>query len=513
MLTDGIRPEIRVGISLGEVIVADGTLTGAGVVLAQRLEQLAEPNGVVVQGSVTETVPSRFPFGYRNLGEQTLKGFEHPVRAFRAELAAGKEVPPPDSVSPGVGAPPISGASELQRRMEPPDQPSIAVLPFNNVSGDAEQEYFADGITEDIITDISKIPGLFVIARNSSFTFKKQSVDVKEVGRELGVRHVLEGSVRKAGKKVRINIQLIDARTGGHVWADRYDRDLEDIFVLQDEVTQKVVETLKVTLAGGERGRREERGKVNTEAYDCLIRGRSCLLQFNAEAFIEARAMLERALEIDPGLTQSYGYRAIASVVEYLNGWNGATADHLEQAMALARRGCGANEFDVISHNALAVSLMWLRMLDKAEVAARRTIEIDNNFAEAHGALGNILHFSGNHELAIESFERALRLDPEFHVWIHGLGRVYFTLEQYDKAEATFKRRLIHMPRSDVTRAYLASLYGHTSRIQDARRTWRELMEINPEYTIGHSLRILPYTNPAPLEAFVGGLRKAGLTQ
>ena len=338
-------------------------------------------------------------------------------------------------------------------------------------------------------------------------------MDIKDVGRKLGVRHVLEGSVRKAGKKVRINVQLIDAESGGHVWAERYDRDLEDIFVLQDEVTQKVVETLKVTFTDSEQERREERGKVNTEAYDCLIRGRSCLFQLNAESLFEARAMLERALAIDAGLTQTYGYQAIVYAVEYLNGWNNPAPDHLEQALALARKGCEANESDANSHNALALCLMWLRKLDEAESAARRTIDIDPNFSEAHGGLGNVLHFSGKHEPAIESFERALRLDPEFHIWIHALGRAQSALERYDEAEATFKRRLIHMPRSDVTRAYLASLYGHTGRHEDARQIWRELMEINPKYTIEHSLRILPYRNPAPLEDFVAGLRKAGLTQ
>ena len=394
-----------------------------------------------------------------------------------------------------------------------PDKPSLAVLPFTNMSGDHEQEYFADGITEDIITDCSKISGLFVIARNSSFTFKNQNVDIKDVGRKLGVRHVLEGSVRRAGMRVRINVQLIDAESGGHVWADRYDRDLEDIFLVQDEVTRKIVQTLEVTLTGGEKARRQDRGKVNGEAYDYLMRGKACILRFNAAALAEARAMLERALAIDPALAQPYAYLAIACGTEYVNAWNGRTASDMEHALALARKACEADPFEAVSHHALALVLMWLRRLEEAETAARRAIELDPNASQAHGSLGGVLHFAGRHEQALESLEQALRLDPQFNLWIHAQGRVQFVLGRYDDAEATFKRRLIHMPESDVTRAYLASLYGHTGRHDEARRAWRELMAINPQYTIEHTLRVLPYRNPAPLEQFVEGLRKAGLTQ
>lgn len=402
-----------------------------------------------------------------------------------------------------------SSAPELRL----PDKPSLAVLPFTNMSGDPEQEYFADGITEDIITDVSKISGLFVIARHSSFTFKKQSVDIKDVGRKLGVRHVLEGSVRKAGERVRINVQLIDAESGGHVWAERYDRDLEDIFLVQDEVTRKIVHTLEVTLTGSERARRQDRGKVNVEAYDYLIRAKRCILDFNAAALVESRAMLERALAIDPGLAQANAYLAICCSVEYVNAWNGRAASDLKQALALARKACEVDAFEAVSHHALAVVLMWLRSLDEAESAARRAIELDPNSSQSHGTLGNVLHFTGRHEQALESLERALRLDPEFNLWMHALGRVLLALGRYNEAEATFKRRLIYMPASDVTRAYLASLYGHTDRQDEARRVWRELMAINPQYTIEHTLRVLPYRNPAPLEQFVEGLRKARLAQ
>ncbi len=394
-----------------------------------------------------------------------------------------------------------------------PDKPSLAVLPFTNMSGDAEQEYFADGITEDIITDCSKISGLFVIARNSTFTFKKQNVDIREVGRKLGVRHVLEGSVRRAGSRVRINVQLIDAVSGGHVWAERYDRDLADIFRVQDEVTNKIVQILAVALTGTEKARRQDPGKVDGEAYDCLIRARYCILQFNAAALLEAHRTLDRALAIDPGLARAHALQATARCVEYSNAWNGCTVKDLDQALALARKACAIDPLEPSSHLAVANTMMWLRRLDEAERASRRAIELDPNAAQAHGQLGNIVHFAGHHEQALESFEWALRLDPQFHVWMHAQGRALFTLERYAEAEASFRRRLIHMPGSDVTRAYLASLYGHVARHAEARRLWDELMSVNPEYSIAHTLRILPYGDRAPLDQFVEGLRKAGLTQ
>jgi len=293
-------------------------------------------------------------------------------------------------------------------------------------------------------------------------------------------------------------VQLIDAESGGHVWAERYDRDLEDIFLVQDEVTQKIVRTLEVTLTGSERAHRQDRGKVNVEAYDCLIRAKSCVLQFNAPALAEGRAMLERALAIDPGLAQAYASLAICRGVEYINGWNGSTKGDLEQGLALARKACEIDPLEAGSHHALAVVLMWLGSLDEAESAARRAIGVDPNSSQSHGTLGSVVHFMGRHEQALGSLELALRLDPEFHVWMHALGRVLFALARYHEAEATFKRRLIHMPASDVTRAYLASLYGHTDRPDEARRIWQELMAINPQYTIEHTLRVLPTPTPRP---------------
>lgn len=221
--------------------------------------------------------------------------------------------------------------------------------------------------------------------------------------------------------------------------------------------------------------------------------------------------MLERALQLDPQMAEAYAYLAIVLGTEYTNAWNGRTAGDLEHGLALARRACELGPMEAVAHDAVAMMLMWLRRLDEAEAAARRAIELAPNSSQAHGALGNVLHFGGRHEQAIELLEQALRLDPQFNLWMHALGRAQFALGRYADAEASFKRRLIHMPSSDVTRAYLASLYGHTGHEDEARRLWSELMAINPQYTIEHTLRVLPYHDRAPLEQFVEGLRRAGV--
>jgi adenylate cyclase len=483
-------------VHLGDVIEKDdGTVYGDGVNIAARLQALAEPGGVTVSDAVRGAVRGRVSAEFVDQGEQQVKNIDHPVRAFSVALAGT-----------------VTAAAALAEVLRLPDKPSLAVLPFTNMSGDPEQEYFADGITEDIITDVSKISGLFVIARNSSFTYKKQSVDIKEVGRKLGVRHVLEGSVRRAGMKVRINVQLIDAATGGHVWADRFDRDLEDIFVVQDEVTQKIVQSLEVRLTGSEKSTRaHNRGKVDAEAYDHLIRAKLCLLEFSEAKVVEARTMLERAIELDPTLAQAYAYLALACSIDYVNAWNGRTESELEPALAFAIKATQVDPHEPVAFHSMAVCLMWLRRLDESERAARRAIELDANSAYSRGALGNTLHFAGQHEQAIESLERALRLDPHFNVWMHSVGRAQFALRRYDEAEATFKRRLIHMPTSDVTRVYLASLYGHAGRIEEAGKIWAELMAMHPGYAIEHTLRVLPYRDPEPLEQLVDGLRKARL--
>ncbi len=493
-LPENKRIEFRVGINLGDVVIDGDDIHGDGVNVAARLEGLAEAGGICISGSVHEQVRDRTGFAFEDLGEREVKNIDRPVSVWRwaGERAAG--APPP-------GTPAL------------PDKPSIAVLPFDNLSGDPEQGYFADGIAEDIITDLSKVSGLFVIARNSSFAYKDQNPDVRRVCRELGVGHVLEGSVRKAGNRVRINAQLIDGSTGGHLWAERYDRDLEDIFAVQDEVTREIVEALKVELTVAERRRREGHRKVDPEAYDCLVRARTCIYRFSAEGMVEARTMLERAIALDPGLAPAYARLALVHAMEYVNAWNDAGPDHLARALELANKAREADENEPQAYHALALTQMWLRDLDEAERAAERAIELDPNFAGAYTALGSVRDYAGKHESAIELLRQALRLDPQYDLALQFMGRAQFSLGRYDEAVATFKRRLIRAPRSDMTRAFLASLYGHTGHPEEAREIWCELLAINPDFSVEHVRRVLPYRDPAWFDRFDEGLANAGLPE
>ena len=327
-LPDEIRPQLRVGISLGEVVIADATVTGAGVVLAQRLEQLAETGGVVVQGSVADTVPTRLPFEFENLGEQNLKGFDQPVRAFAARLRSGQTMPEPET----AGARQPAAASPAPTS----DRPSVAVLPFDNMSNDPEQEYFADGIVEDIITALSNIKQWRVVARNSSFVYKGQNVDIREAAASLGVRYVLEGSVRKGGNRVRITGQLIDAESGTHLWADRFDGDLEDIFELQDKITESVVGAIEPSLLRAEIERAQRKPPQDINAYDLYLRALPQLHAMRPEQNRQALDLLHRAVELDPDYALALAFLAWAYEERLTRGWEAYGDDDKGAAIALA---------------------------------------------------------------------------------------------------------------------------------------------------------------------------------
>lgn len=488
---------LRVGVNLGDIMVDDSDLYGDGVNVAARLETLANPGGVAISDGVHEYVHGRIGTDFVDSGYHEVKNIERPVHVWSWS--------PNDRTND-----PIKTAAETPP--QPPKKPSIAVLPFDNMSGDPEQGYFADGITEDIITDLSKVSGLFVIARNSSFAYKGKTPDIRKVSRELGVRYVLEGSVRRAADRIRINAQMIDGTTGGHLWAERYDRGLEDIFAVQDEVTRNIVNALRVKLTAGEEERRESRAKVDPEAYDLLVRSRQSILQFNSVSSSEARNMLERGIAIDPGLAAAYASLAIIALTDFINQWNGATPDNLTRAFDLAHKAIDTDDAEPRGHHALALALAWMRRLDEAERAAERAIELDPNSADAYTALGGIRDFQGRHEDALALFTRANRLDPQFDLSLHFLGRALLSLGRFDEAEIAFKRRLTLAPRSDMTRFYLACLYGRIGRHEEARRYWREVLEVNPNFSIDHLKRTLPYQDPDLFDRLVDGLRDAGVS-
>ncbi|MBB4184397.1 adenylate cyclase [Sinorhizobium terangae] len=487
---------LRVGVNLGDIMVEGSDLYGDGVNVAARLETLAKPGGVAISDGVHEYVHGRVGLDFVDSGYHEVKNIERPVHVW--------------SWSPNGAGDADSSVVEAQPRL--PAKPSIAVLPFDNMSGDPEQGYFADGITEDIITDLSKVSGLFVIARNSSFAYKGKAPDIRKVSRELGVRYILEGSVRRAADRIRINAQMIDGTTGGHLWAERYDRCIEDIFAVQDEVTRTIVSALKVKLTAGEEERREHRGKVDPEAYDLLVRSRQTMLQLSAVSSREARAMLERVIEIDPGLAAAYARLSIIAFAEYVNRWNGATPENLGRALQLAHKAIDVDDTEPQAHVSLALVLAWMRRLDEAEAPAERAVALDPNLADAYTGLGNIREFQGRYEDAVALYTRARRLDPQFDLSLHFLGRALLSLGRFDEAEIAFKRRLTLAPRSDMTRFYLACLYGRVGRHEEARRYWREVLEVNSNFSIDHLKRALPYRDPDLFDRLVGGLREAGVS-
>ncbi|ASY65325.1 Adenylate cyclase (plasmid) [Sinorhizobium sojae CCBAU 05684] len=488
---------LRVGVNLGDIMVHDTDLYGDGVNVAARIEALAVPGGVAISDGIHEYVHSRVGLDFVDGGYHEVKNIERPVHLW--------------TWSPeGRAIEPVKADAENTPQL--PQKPSIAVLPFENMSGDPEQGYFADGITEDIITDLSKVSGLFVIARNSSFAYKGKSPDIRKVSRELGVRYVLEGSVRRAADRIRINAQMIDGTTGGHLWAERYDRGLEDIFAVQDEVTRTIVDALRVKLTPSEEERRESRGKVDPEAYDLLVRSRRSILQFNAQSSMDARSMLKRAITIDPGLAAAYAALSIVALTDFINQWNGATPDNLTQAFELAQKAIETDETEPQGPHALSLALSWMRRLDEAERAAERAMELDPNSASAHTALGGIREFQGRHEDALALYTRANRLDPQFDLSLHFLGRALLSLGRFDEAEIAFKRRLALAPRSDMTRFYLACLYGRIGHHEEAQRYWREVLEVNPNFSIDHLKRAVPYRDPDLLDRLTDGLRRAGVS-
>jgi TolB-like protein/DNA-binding SARP family transcriptional activator len=408
---------------------------------------------------------------------------------------------------------------EFRMPMENPpamvlDKPSIAVLAFENMSDDQEQEYFSDGVVEDIITDLSKITGLFVIARNSAFAYKGKRRNVRDVCRELGVRYVLEGSVRRVADQVRITAQLIDGASGGHVWAQRYDRKLHDIFAVQDEVTRDIVSALALKLTPEERERVYRRDTGNLEAYEHFLRGREHAFRDTQEANVQARVMLEKAIELDAQFSLAFSHLSRNHVIAYVNRW-GETADQsLELAMELGQHAVELDETNPHAYFAVAAAALWTKQHQRAAVAAEKSLAIDPNFAEGHAVLGLILVYSGKPRAAIASLHKAMRLDPHYRdIYLHLLALAYVQLEEYGQAVAMLKRRLVRKPESDISRVLLAATYGHMGEVEESRAEWTEALRINPQYSLEHRRKILPYENPADFEHLLDGLRKAGLAK
>ncbi len=490
---------LRIGVNLGDVIIDGDDIYGDGVNVAARLEPLAEPGGICVAEIVNESVGSRVDIAFADGGDVHVKNIERPIRVWKWH-------PDRDAAAQRSTAMSIEASAR-------PEQPSIAVLPFDNMSGDPEQEYFSDGITEDIITDLSKVGGLLVIARNSSFVYKGKSVDIRTVARDLGVKSVLEGSIRRAGNRVRVTAQLIDAATGGHLWADRYDRDLTDIFAVQDEVTQRIVEALKITLTPVEKARITDNPTDNPEAHDLFLHARELLLGQRADraTFDQTISLLGRAIELDPDYAEPYAGLAMAHNLDFQNHWTGAP-DAFERAILFAALGVEKGPTVPYVRFVAAVMAIWSRDLQKAKRESEAALAINPNYAMALGTLALVEVYSGNPEAAVPLAEHCMRLDPGFvHQTLHFLGTAYLVAGKYETAAATFRERVRLSPRTDLSRGLLIAALGHLGEVDEARRVWGELKEISPKYSFAGHLARLPFSNPADAERIRAGFAKAGV--
>jgi len=491
---------LRIGINLGDVIIENDDIYGDGVNIAARLEPLAEPGGICVSSIVNESVGNRIDVRFTDGGDISVKNIDRPIRIWTWH---------PDKM--------VATAQRYNTVNSEPniETPSIAVLPFTNMSGDADQEYFSDGISEDIITDLSKISGLMVISRNSTFTYKGKAIDAKQVGRDLGVRYVLEGSVRKAGNRVRITGQLIDAVTGGHLWAERYDRDLTDIFEIQDDVTRRIVDALKVTLSPAENARLADSGTHNIDAYDYFLRGREFLLgeNKNCEKFEQSLKLLTRALELDPNYSQAYAGLSWAYMFDYFNRWSDNPDNSLQLAKHNAEQAIQKDPNEPLARFAASLAAMFEKDLDRAKSEADIALSLNPNFALAYNNLGVIRAYSGQPLAAITAIERAMRLDPAWsQQYLHFLGTAYLLAGKYETAAALLRQRVLLVPGTDFTRAVLASALGHLGEVDEARRIWRELQEINPRYSFSEHFARQPFKREEDVRRIAEGLAKAGLS-
>jgi adenylate cyclase len=488
------RMHFRIGINLGDVMVAATDLFGDGVNIAARVSAIAEPGGVCISGSVFDQIEGKNDFVTHALGEQTLKNIPKQVRVYRLKIR-----PTDDHVNDA-------------KSVQSSEKPSIVVFPFANLSGDSEQAYFSDGITEDIITDLSKISGLFVIARNSAFAYKEKPIKLQEVTRALGVRYVLQGSVRKVGNRVRITTQLTDCISGGHLWAERYDRDLLDIFAVQDEVTQEIVAALAINLTGSESRRLKHTGTDNPEAYEYYVRGRQRAWKHYREANEQARRMLRQALELDPSFAAAHASLAYTHQLDYVNRWCESPEKSLNSLYELAQKAVALDREDPDARFVLGLAYLWRKELDNALTEAQRALRLHPNFANAYALLALVLHYAGRSKEAFEPLARGMRLDPHYtDMFLHILGQAHFGLGQYHDAIAALKRRIIRNPNTDASRILLAAAYGHVGLFEEARTQWDEAHKINPDYSLDHRRKILPYKESADFERIVEGLRKVGL--
>jgi adenylate cyclase len=480
----------RMGVNLGDIVEEENQIYGDGVNIASRVESLCDAGGVCISGTAFEHIENKLDLKFKDRGEHKVKNIVKPVRVYSIILTAESHEP------------------VIEEKLELPDKPSIAVLPFVNMSGDPEQEYFSDGITEDITTDLSKISGLFVISRSSTFAYKGKQVKIKQVAEEFGVRYVLEGSVRKGGDKVRINAQLIDATTGHHLWAERYDRDLKDIFALQDEITQKIVLTLRIEVEEAELERIRRVPTANLNAYESALRGTGLFQSYKKTTNVQARQMFERAIELDPEYARPYVGLGFTYLFDWLWFWT-QDPQALERALELAQKAIELDDSDASAYMLSGMVHLWKdRQHEQAIAAAEKAIDLDPNNALGYGYLAEILNFAGRPKEVAGLMEKAMRLNPRYPAdYLFQSGRAYYYMGQFDKAIEVLKRAVTRKPDLMPPHLFLAASYVQLDREEDARAEAAEALRISPDVRIG----VLPYKDQAVKEGLIDCLHRAGL--
>jgi len=536
-LPENREMKFRIGVNLGDIAEDGDRIYGDGVNVAARIESLAEPGGICISRTAYDQVKNKLELGYEYLGQQSVKNITEPVRVYKILTepeAVGKVIGEKRKTRRGIalaialilliGAGGLTGwylYVQQSKRIEPasiekmayplPDKPSIAVLPFVNMSDDPKQEYFSDGITENIITDLSKISAFFVISRSSTFAYKGKPVKIKQVAEELGVRYVLEGSVQKSSDKVRINAQLVDAITGYHLWAERYDRDLKDIFAVQDEITQKIVRTLRVEVTEVELERIRRIPTENLNAYESFYRGLEYYRRSSKSSNIQAQQMFEKAIELDPRFSVAYVLMGHTYRREWLYRWS-QDPQTMERAFELAQKAIELDDSSIFAYELLGyIYLLKDRQHEQAIAVAEKVIALDPNFAGGYGLLAEILGFAERPEEVIGLMEKAMRLNPRYPaIYLFWLGNAHYQMGRYDEAIAALNSAVIRKPNHLPTHLFLAASYVELGQEEKAQAEVAEILRISPDYRSG-SKSWAPWKDQTVPKRIRAALRKAGL--
>jgi TolB-like protein len=500
------RFEFRIGIHLGDIIIDDDDIFGDGVNIAARLETIAEPGGICVSDDAQRQIRGKVDFAFDDIGQQSLKNIAEPMRAWRCRIDA-------NSSSATATKPPVGSAQPLAL----PDKPSIAVLPFQNMSGDPEQEYFADGMVEDIITGLSRSKSLFVIARNSSFTYKGKAVDIKQVGRELGVHYVLEGSVRKSGNRIRITGQLVDAATGNHIWADRYDTQIEDIFDLQDRVTGNVIGAIYPQLERAEIERAQRKPTESLKAYDYYLRALAKFYKYTSETCIEAFELTKIANDLDPEFALGYALGADCLNQRKVYGWSTDVAREMVEAHELARKAIelGKDDPSVLTKAGMVLAYVVGEVEEGAAVLAR-AINLDPNLASARTWRGWTHIYLGEGDAAIEQFQIALRLsplDPRIYGAQTGMAFAHFFCGRYEDATSWATVATRQQPNFLAAHRILTAALAVSGRFDEARQACLHALQIDPTQRVSKIADRTPLRRPADIEKFAQAFRIAGMPE